>query len=123
MVGGGAAVANVSSRFLFSHFVPYAAAVTLAFFVGVIVGFIFMRAFVFIGGTSAPAKQASYFLLVNLVGLAITLIVSIVVSRGLTQFTGNPELSEAVGHLSGVAAPVLMSFYAHKNLTFRRDHE
>lgn len=101
----------------------YAPAITLAFFVGLVSGFVLMRLFVFAGGAAAPAKQASYFLLVNLVGLAITLVVSMAVSRGLTLLTGNIGFSEAAGHLAGVAAPVLMSFYAHKNLTFRRDYE
>lgn len=119
LAGGLAAVANFGSRFVFSHFVSFVPAVVLAFLVGLVTGFAIMRAFVFSGRAEAPAKQAGYYLLVNLVGLAVTVVVSVVVAKGVSFLLPDPDKTEALGHLAGVAAPALLSFYAHKKLTFR----
>jgi putative flippase GtrA len=119
LAGGTAAAANFLSRFLFSQFVPYVPAITLAFVVGLLTGFTLMRAYVFLGGAGKPARQASYFLVVNVAALAVTIAVSIVVARTASLVVPDGRFDEAVGHLAGVVAPVLLSFYAHKNLTFR----
>jgi putative flippase GtrA len=117
--GGLAACANLLSRFLFSQFMPYLPAIVLAFIVGLATGFLLMRAFVFSTGVAPPGQQASYFVLVNLVGLVITVVVSIAVSKLAALVLADAQVSEAIGHFAGVTAPVLLSFYAHKNLTFR----
>jgi putative flippase GtrA len=117
--GGVAAAANFLSRFLFSLFMPYVPAIVLAFFVGLATGFLLMKTFVFSTGVAPPAQQASYFVLVNVVGLIITVVVSVGISKLVSLFVPDTALSEAIGHFVGIAAPVLLSFYAHKNLTFR----
>jgi putative flippase GtrA len=117
--GGIAAAANVVSRFGFSLFMPYVPAIVLAFIVGLITAFLLMRAFVFSTGVAPPAQQASYFVLVNLVGLVITVVVSVAVAKLASFVLSNTRASEAIGHVAGVVAPVLLSFYAHKHLTFR----
>ena len=117
--GGIAACANVLSRFGFSQFMPYVPAIVLAFCVGMATAFLLMRAFVFSTGVAPPAQQASYFVLVNMVGLAITVGVSIAVAKLASLVLSDVSTAEAVGHLAGVVAPVLVSFYAHKHLTFR----
>ncbi len=119
LTGGLAAGANFLSRILFSQFMPYLPAIVLAFIVGLATGFLLMKAFVFSGGTAPPARQASYFVLVNMVGLVITIVVSIGVSKLASSVLADTNVAEAIGHLAGVVSPVLLSFYAHKNLTFR----
>jgi putative flippase GtrA len=119
LVGGLAAAANFLSRFLFNQFVPYVPSIVLAFFVGLITGFVMMRAFVFSGRSNAPTRQASYYLLVNLVGLVLTVVVSVAVAKLAALIFRDTAFDEAAGHLVGVASPVLLSFYAHKKLTFR----
>jgi len=119
LAGGSAAAANFLSRFLFSQFLPYVPSITLAFFVGLIWGFVMMRVFVFSGGSATPSRQASVYLLVNIAGLAVTVAVSVMVARIASFVVPDAKLDEAIGHLIGVASPVLLSFYAHKKLTFR----
>jgi putative flippase GtrA len=117
--GGAAALANFGSRFLFGIFLPYLASIILAFFVGLLVGFFLMRSFVFSQSRRTSSKQAYYFVLVNLIGLVVTVAVSLVVARFAGWFVADTKIDEAIGHLTGVCAPVLLSFYAHKYVTFR----
>lgn len=117
--GGFAALANFLSRFFFSQYMSYVPAITLSFVVGLLTGFLLMRAFVFLGSSRKPARQLSYFVVVNLAGLALTIIVSVTIARAMALVFSDTRLDEAVGHLIGVASPVLLSFYAHKYFTFR----
>ena len=117
--GGAAALANFGSRFLFGAFLPYLPSIVLAFFVGLITAFFLMRAFVFLDAAKVSTKQLGYFVVVNLVGLVITVVVSLAVFKALSPFIHDLKSAEAIGHLFGVCAPVLVSFYAHKYITFR----
>jgi putative flippase GtrA len=119
LAGGVAAAANYGSRFVFSMFLPYVPSIGLAFLVGLTVGFLTMKTFVFSSATHASSKQASYYLLINLIGLALTIIVSVLVAKCLFRVYPDARTDEAIGHLVGVSAPVLLSFYAHKKFTFR----
>jgi putative flippase GtrA len=119
LTGGLAAAANFSSRLLFSEFMPYLPAIVLAFIVGLATGFLLMRAFVFSAGVAPPAQQASYYVLVNLVGLLITVVVSLAVAKLASLAMTDRQFAEAIGHMAGVVSPVILSFYAHKYLTFR----
>ena len=117
--GGAAALANFGSRFVFSKFFPYVPSVTLAFFVGLLTGFILMRLFVFVDAGKLSPRQIGYYIVVNILALGITVIVSLTVVRMMALVIPDLKIAEAVGHFFGVCAPVLVSFYAHKNLTFR----
>ncbi|EDZ99588.1 GtrA-like protein [Burkholderia sp. H160] len=117
--GGAAAMANFLSRFFFSRFMSYVPAITLAFLVGLLTGFVLMRAFVFLGPKGTPARQLSYFVAVNVAGLLLTIVVSVTMARAAALVLPDTQLDEGLGHLIGVASPVLLSFYAHKHFTFR----
>ena len=119
LVGGIAAAANFGSRFLFSAFVGFDAAVVLAFFVGLTTAFVLNRAFVFVGerGTSWHT-EAVRFTVVNLFGLALTLGVSLLALRLLHPATGDARVAEAIAHFAGIAATVVGSYFAHKFWTF-----
>lgn len=119
LAGGIAAGMNFFSRFLFSWFMPYIAAITAAFIVGLVAGFFLMKLFVFSTGSQSVSTQAWYFLFINLAGLALTILVSIIMERIAHLVLPDPRSDEAIGHLFGVASPVLLSFFAHKRLTFR----
>lgn len=119
LAGGLAAAANFGSRFFFSLVVPFVVAVGLAFMVGLVTGFVIMRAVVFKNATGATSRQASYYVLVNLVGLVVTVVVSVIVAKGAALIMTNLSAAEAIGHLAGIAAPVVLSYYAHRKITFR----
>jgi putative flippase GtrA len=119
LAGGTAAAANFGSRFLFSLWVPYEWAVLLAFLVGVAVGFMLMRTYVFDAQGKAPGPQLVKFVAVNLFAAAQTLVISVLLARWTLPILGVESYAEAAGHLAGVAAPIITSYFAHRLLTFR----
>jgi len=117
--GGIAAAMNWGSRFLFSRFMPFEAAVVAAFMVGLLTGFVLMRAFVFDAAHRPVLGQAGRYILVNAAALAQTLIVSVLLARWVLPAMGVHEQAEAIGHLVGVLFPVVTSYFAHRMYTFR----
>lgn len=119
LCGGLAAGLNWGSRFLFALVVPFEIAVVLAFFVGLLSGFILMRFFVFDGGNKPIAPQISKYILVNLFALLQTLLISLIFARWALPAVGINDYAEGLGHLVGVLVPVITSYFGHKFLTFR----
>lgn len=119
LAGGVAAVANYGSRFVFSLWLEYTWAIVLAFTVGMTVGFLLMRAYVFDARGKPVGPQVFKYVLVNLLGLAQTLVISLLMARWLLPAIGVVTQAEAIGHLAGVLAPIATSFFAHRMATFR----
>ena len=117
--GGVAAGLNWGSRFLFSLVAPFEVAVVLAFFVGLLSGFILMRFFVFDGGGKPIVPQAGKYIAVNLFALLQTLLLSLVLARWVLPSVGITDHAEALAHLVGVLVPVVTSYFGHKFSTFR----
>ena len=117
--GGFAAAMNWGSRFLFSRFMPFEAAVVAAYLVGMLTAFVLMRVFVFEGTGRPVLGQAGRFALVNAAALAQTVLVSVLLARWVLPAMGVHEHAEALGHLVGVLFPVVTSYFAHRMYTFR----
>lgn len=120
LTGATAAMLNWSSRFVFSEFFTFEVSVTLAFFVGLLSGYFLMRYFVFENATKQPVtEQAGRYFLVNMFALILTVTSSSFLARTVLPSIGILENAEAIGHLFGVAMPVLASYFGHKFYTFR----
>jgi putative flippase GtrA len=119
LAGGVAAALNWSSRFLFSIWFGYTAAIILAFFVGLIAGFVLMRWLVFDGAAKSAAHQAPIYILVNALALLQTLAVSLLLAKWLLPRMGFAMNPEGPAHLVGVLVPVVTSYFGHKYFTFR----
>lgn len=119
LAGALAAAVNFGSRFVFSLWLPYAWAITWAFFVGLMTGFVLMRQFVFFGHGKPIVPQAAKFALVNALGLAQTLVISLLLARWLLPAAGIVEPAEAIAHAFGIAVPVVTSYFGHRLATFR----
>jgi putative flippase GtrA len=119
VAGGAAAAANFGSRFLFSLWVRYEWAIVLAFFVGLTVGFLLMRSYVFNAGGKPLGRQAVFFLAVNLFALLQTLLVSVALDRWLLPFLGVISETEALAHMVGVLVPMVTSYFGHRMATFK----
>jgi putative flippase GtrA len=117
--GGIAAALNWGSRFLFSLWLPFEAAVVLAFCVGLFSGFVLMRTIAFAAGDKPALPQLGRYLLVNAAALLQTLVISVVLARWVLPAVGLGAHAEALGHLAGVLFPVLTSYLMHRAFTFR----
>ena len=117
--GGLAAAVNWGSRFAWSLTLPFGLAVVAAYATGMVTAFVLFRRFVFDASGSRLAAQARNFVIVNLLGVAQTWVLAIVlVDRVLpaVRWTFQPE---ACGHAVAIAAPVVSSWFGHRYFTFR----
>lgn len=119
VVGGVSAALNWSSRFLFSLWFTFEVAVVLAFFVGLVSGFILMRLFVFTNGAKSMMQQAGYFVAVNGLALLQTWLISVLLSRYLFPYIGLTYGADGLAHLIGIMAPIVTSYMGHKHFTFK----
>jgi putative flippase GtrA len=119
LVGGFAAVVNIGSRIVLSHWLPYPVAICAAFVVALSTAFVLNRSFVFAQGADAVHVQAMWFTLVNLAALAQTLVVSLLLARYLLPMAGIVRGAETIAHAVGVAVPIFTSYLGHKRLSFR----
>lgn len=118
MAGGIAAAANFGSRFLFSVWFAFPVAVSLAFLIGLATGFVLMRSYVFDARTGAPLQQAAWFTAINLMGLVLTVAVSVGGAHVLSPHLGVAK-AQAIAHAAGVAFPAITSYVGHRVATFR----
>lgn len=119
IAGGIAAAANVGSRLVFSHWLPYVAAIVFAYCVGMATAFALNRLFVFEPGVLTWRVQAFRFLLVNLAAVVQTVAVSLVLARFVLPGLGIREHDELIAHGIGVVVPIFTSYIGHRHFTFR----
>jgi len=119
VAGGVAAAANVVSRMVFSTFLGLAAAVVLAYLVGMLVAFVLMRSQVFPPSEAPISRQLAVFASVNVVALLQTLVVTLVLARWLLPAIGVRQGVEEIAHIVGVCVPAVTSYFAHKHFSFR----
>jgi putative flippase GtrA len=108
--GGVAAAANFGSRFVFSLWFSYPVAIVIAYLVGMVTAFVLMRQYVFSGQGGAIGAQAVKFTLVNLLAVAQTLVVSIVLARWLlpaSEWSKMPKPSRICSVLRCRFSPVM----------------
>jgi putative flippase GtrA len=119
LAGGAAAAANYGSRFIFSFWFEYEVAIVFAFLIGLSVGFVLMRGFVFDAGQGALAPQAAKYVAINFLALLQTLFVSVALARWVLPRIGLATHAQSLGHLAGVLVPIVTSYFGHRLATFR----
>jgi putative flippase GtrA len=119
LAGGVAALANFFSRLMFSRFMPFAAAIVLAYFVGMATAFICNRRFVFRNATNRMREQILWFVAVNLLAALQTLGTSLLLAEIILPAIHWQWHPESVAHAVGIVVPVFISYIAHRRLTFR----
>lgn len=120
LTGGFAAAINWGSRFLYNRWLPYSAAIVVAYLTGMVTAYVLAKLFVFTDSTQSTSKSIVFFTLVNLVAIAQTWIVSVGLAYHLFPAIGMTFHTESVAHLVGVAVPVFTSYLGHKRFSFRR---
>ena len=120
--GGFAACANLGSRWLFSHWLPYPVAILLAYLIGMLAAFLLFKFFVFGSGSSKlTRREALWFIAVNAVALMLTLGISIGFADYIFPWLCMRFYPYDIAHAIGVGFPVITSFFGHKYLTFHKE--
>ncbi|QOY23071.1 GtrA family protein [Xanthomonas citri] len=119
IAGGIAAAVNFGSRIALNYIIPYTPAIVAAYILGMAAAFALNRAFVFKNPSNSIGSQATWFVLINLLAVAQTLVISLLLSHWLENFLASKELAQTLAHAIGVAFPVFTSFAGHKYLSFK----
>lgn len=119
IAGGLAAAVNWLVRFPLEFAMPFIPAVIAATLVGMVVGFISYRSFVFPGSARPLAGQIRDFVAVNLLGMAVTVMVAALLRHVILNVVDVLPQVNAVAHALGITAGALANFLGHKRVTFR----
>jgi energy-coupling factor transport system substrate-specific component len=119
IAGGFAAMVNWLARFPLELAMPFVPAVIGATIIGMAVGFISYRSFVFPGSARPLAGQIRDFVAVNLLGMAVTVVVAVLMRYVILAVVDALPGVNAVAHALGIAAGALVNFLGHKRVTFR----
>lgn len=120
LVAGSAAALNLTSRALYSLALPFEVAVPLAYATGMVYAFLMYRRFVFGRSGRRLDQEIRGFLLVQAASFTQVWIVSTWLLDHVVPPIPIAHAQEAVAHLLGVISPVLVSYYGHKLIAFRR---
>jgi energy-coupling factor transport system substrate-specific component len=119
IAGGGATGLNWVVRFPLNVVLPYWAAVTIAACIHMACAFVLYRKWVFPGSERPVSVQIRDFILINLIGMAVTVAVSVVL-RHLMVACGMAELFAAAGaHIVGIGCGAVAGYLGHRYVTFR----
>ena len=119
ITGGLAAAVNFGSRILYNQWMGFSAAIVLAYITGMITAFVLARIFVFQDSQRALHQSALYFVLVNLVAVAQTWIISLLLADHVLPSLGVQRFVHESAHAVGVVVPVFSSYLGHKHLSFK----
>lgn len=117
--GGVAALANLISRWAFNFVMPFELAVVLAYIVGMAIAFYLFQRLIFADPGTPMRRRMIRFVQVNLVGMALAWMLSVVLARSLLPMIGWTFLPLETAHSIGVAAPAISSYFGHKFYTWR----
>ena len=95
-----------------------AAAVVVAYVIGMIVAYNLFRIFVFGATGRGVASEAWRFTLVNIVSLALVWVISVGLARVVFPAIAWTWRADDIAHLLGVLSPALTSWVGHKKYTF-----
>lgn len=119
MVGGIAAAVNFFSRILLGQWIPYAPSILFAFLFGITTAFVMNRLFVFNDAKNKLYHQVFWFVTVNLIAVAQTFFVSLILANTIFPRIGFAWHRETIAHGFGVLIPILTSYFGHKHLSFK----
>jgi putative flippase GtrA len=119
LLGGLAAAINWLVRFPLSLFLPFSAAVLVAYAIGMTAGFTLYRAYVFPGSDRALGPQVAIFLAVNAAGALVVWSVAVGLVDWVFPDIGYTFMPEGTGHGIAIGVGAAANFLGHKFLTFR----
>jgi putative flippase GtrA len=125
LAGGALAVLNWLLRFPLNEFLSYDFSVTISGMVMMAIGYFIYRKYVFSAANNANGREALIFIAINLVGVIVTAVVSVVSKTLFVERSGLPfDDAKAIGHIYGIGAAAISNYLGHRFVTFnssRRD--
>lgn len=118
LVGGFAAFFNWLSRFFFSDFMSFSAAIVLAYLIGMVTAFVLSRLVVFEKSGRSARSDFLRFAIVNVVAVVQVWLISVALAGWLMPWAGFTWHAEEIAHAVGVAAPIATSYLGHRHFTF-----
>jgi putative flippase GtrA len=118
LAGGGAAAINWLVRFPLSWVLPFFIAVLAAAGIGMLVGFVLYRGFVFPGAGRPILQQARDFFVVNLISSGVVALLALAFLRLAMQLGIDLQLAEAVSHAAAIGLGAALNYFGHNLFTF-----
>lgn len=118
LTGGIAAAVNFGSRILYNLWTDFSSAIVLAHLTGMVTAYVLARIFVFKQISLSLGWSVLMFALVNVVALAQTWVVSLLLADHFLPWMGMRTHAREFAHGVGVLLPVFTSYIGHKYLTF-----
>lgn len=119
LTGGTAAAVNFGSRILYSVWLSFSYAVILAYLTGMVTAFVLAKLFVFKMSQQSMQRSAVLFALVNLVAVAQTWGISMLLLYVVFPAWGFTYYAAECAHAVGVVVPVFTSYLGHKRWSFK----
>lgn len=119
-VGGVAASVNFFSRFLLALVFPFEISVIISYVIGMLIAFCLFQRFVFGNSGDAHHRQAVRFILINILGILISVAVSSFTARVVVPLINWTYFPFATAHLAGIIAPAVTSYFGHKFYTYKK---
>lgn len=119
LTGGTAAAVNFGSRILYSVWLSFSYAVILAYLTGMVTAFVLAKLFVFKASQQSMQRSAVLFALVNLVAVAQTWGISMLLLYVVFPAWGFTYYAAECAHAVGVVVPVFTSYLGHKRWSFK----
>jgi len=119
LTGGIAAAVNFGSRIAYNHWLDYSASIVVAYLTGMVTAFALARLFVFTKSSQGLHRSALIFALVNVIAVAQTWVISMVLAHYLLPYLGVQRFVPEIAHAVGIAFPVFTSYLGHKHWSFR----
>jgi putative flippase GtrA len=110
---------NLFVRFCLSFFISYPAAIIISYLIGMMTSYIIFKMWVFQSQRHNLLQQLGYYLVINLLGLAQTIFVSLWLFHYIFTGINGIILRETLSHIIGLSVPIVSSYIGHKYLTFR----
>jgi energy-coupling factor transport system substrate-specific component len=123
VAGGVASAANWLSRLGLSFVVPFPAALIVGAALGMALGFVLYRSWVFPHSSRPLPAQTGFFLLVNFVTACFVVTVSLVFAQLFAGLPISVLNQQNLAHAAAIACGALISFLGHRTFTFARGND
>jgi energy-coupling factor transport system substrate-specific component len=118
VAGGSASAVNWLTRLVASWFVPFHTALIIGAAIGMSIGFILYRSWVFPTSRRSLHAQTGLFLLVNAVTACLVIGASLLIVKLISGAPMSIPVQESIAHAIGIGLGAGLNFLGHRLVTF-----